>query len=73
MADPFKMVILIMLILGGVKVAKMYYRDRQESRATPQLDESVARQIQSLEERVKVLEAIVTDKRHDLRREIDSL
>jgi hypothetical protein len=68
------MVILIVLIAGAVKVARMYYRDRQEARgATPQIDENIASQIHALEERVRVLETIVTDKRHDLRREIDSL
>lgn len=73
MGDPFRMVILIVLIAGAVKVAKMYYRDRQESRAAPEFDNTVTRKIDELEERVRVLEAIVTDKRHDLRREIDSL
>ncbi|RZV45921.1 MAG: hypothetical protein EX258_10170 [Sphingomonadaceae bacterium] len=73
MADPFRMVILIVLIAGAVKVANMYFRDRRENRAVPEIDESVTRQIHELEERVRVLETIVTDKRHDLRREIDSL
>ena len=73
MADPFKMVIAIVLIVCAVKVARMYFRDQHERRARPEVDDTVARQIESLEERVRVLETIVTDKRYDLKRQIDRL
>ncbi|MFK8015468.1 MAG: hypothetical protein AB8G17_08500 [Gammaproteobacteria bacterium] len=73
MADPFKMVIFIVLIGGIVQIAKYIRDDRERLRAAREPDEGTTRQIVALEERIKVLEAIVTDDRTQLRREIDSL
>ena len=73
MADPFKMVIAIVALTVAVKIAKLYFEDRRRQLQKPEPDESTVRKIVALEERIKVLEAIVTDDRTQLRREIDSL
>ncbi len=73
MADPFKMVIMIVLIVGMVRIAKLYYGDKARRQEEPESNDVVNHKIRALEERVKVLETIVTDERHQLRREIDSL
>lgn len=73
MADPFKMVIMIVLIGGMVSIAKLYYGDKARRRDEPEANDVVNHKIRALEERVKVLETIVTDERQQLRREIDGL
>lgn len=74
MADPFKMVVAIVAIYAAVSFAKMMYRDKQLSREVDdQADSNVTQQIAALEERIRVLETIVTDDRHALKREIDRL
>lgn len=73
MAEPFRMIIFVVLIGGIVQIAKYIRDDRERARAERAPDERTTRQIVALEERVKVLEAIVTDDRTQLRREIDSL
>ncbi|MFK7887764.1 MAG: hypothetical protein AB8G16_12970 [Gammaproteobacteria bacterium] len=74
MADPFKMVIAIVAIYAAVSFAKMMYRDKELSRSdTGQADDHVVQKIAALEERIRVLETIVTDDRHALKREIDQL
>ena len=72
--NPFEMVLGIVLIAGIVSIVK--YRSearhaaRQERNGHASLDE---RRIAALEERVRVLESIVTDRRTDLKREIERL
>jgi hypothetical protein len=74
MADPFKMVIAIVAIAAAVSYAKMVYRDKQLARdSANQTDDRVDEKIAALEERIRVLETIVTDKSHALKREIDRL
>lgn len=73
MRDPFFMVVAIVFIVGAVSVAKAYLKSRHMREENTGPDEFTQRQIEQLEERVRVLETIVTDKKHDLRREIDSL
>jgi len=75
MADPFKMVIFIVAIYAAVSFAKMMYRDKQLSRegTGEAADDQVTQKIAALEERIRVLETIVTDDRHALKREIDQL
>jgi hypothetical protein len=73
MNNPFTMIIAVVLIGGMVEIARLYYKNRRLEREVPQPDELTQRKIAQLEERVRVLETIVTDKRHDLRSEIDRL
>jgi cell division protein FtsB len=51
------------------KYLKMKHKEKQHD---PELEESLAR-IELLEERIRVLERIVTESKHDLGREIDNL
>jgi cell division protein FtsB len=51
------------------KYLKMNHEKRQHD---PELDESL-KKIEMLEERIRVLERIVTESKHDLGREIDRL
>ena len=73
MNNPFTMIIAVVLIGGMVEIARLYYKNRRLEREVPQPDELTQRKIAQLEERIRVLETIVTDKRHDLRSEIDRL
>ncbi|MDH4047478.1 MAG: hypothetical protein OEW68_01265 [Gammaproteobacteria bacterium] len=47
-------------------------RRRKKSEVDPELEESLEK-IDQLEERIRVLERIITENRYDLKREIDSL
>lgn len=73
MNNPFTMIIIVVIVGGLVEMVRLYYKNRRLEREKPQPDELTQRKIAQLEERVRVLETIVTDKRHDLRREIDGL
>jgi hypothetical protein len=67
------MVVMIVAIVMCAKVMQAYLR---RGDATPKRDEELEEtlaKIDTLEERIKVLERIITESRFDLRREIDSL
>ena len=73
---PFEMVVLIVAISVGAGVYQTYLKTRANSAAdqTTQADVSEMRdEIGKLKERVRVLEAIVTDKDHVLAEEIRKL
>lgn len=73
MNNPFSMIIIAVIVFGFVEVVRLYYKNRRLEREKPQPDQLTQRKIAQLEERVRVLETIVTDRRHDLKREIDGL
>jgi hypothetical protein len=73
---PFEMVVFIVAIAVGAGVYKTYLTTKANSRAdeTTQADVTAMRdEIGKLKERVRVLEAIVTDKDHVLAEEIRKL
>lgn len=84
--DPFKMVVFIVLIVSIAGVLKSYF-DRGDKGTSFMselgLDESWGgdptevgkhiKKIDELEQRIQVLERIVTTKNYDLKREIDDL
>ncbi|WP_353256007.1 hypothetical protein [Hyphomonas sp.] len=73
---PFEMVVLIVAISVGAGVYQTYLKTRANSAAdqTTQTDVSEMRdEIGKLKERVRVLEAIVTDKDRTLAEEIRKL
>lgn len=73
---PFEMVVLIVAISVGAGVYQTYLKTRANSAAdqTTQADVSEMRgEIGKLKERVRVLEAIVTDKDRTLAEEIRKL
>ncbi len=67
--------LLIVAIIFGTKVAGDYFRARAKEREVkrPAETDDMLRQIATLEERVRVLEQIVTDPRESLSRKISNL
>jgi len=69
--QAFVLWIIIIVMLCGV--AQTYLKRRYKSPPIdPGMDEAAAK-IAQLEERVRVLERIITENKYDLKREIDSL
>ncbi len=67
------MIIMIVGIVMCANVIKTYLRRRNvEPETNEELEETLAK-IDTLEERIQVLERIITENRFDLKREIDSL
>ena len=66
-------VVCIVAIVFTAQTIQKYLKMTNEKKANdPELEESLAH-IQQLEERIKVLERIVTENRFDVGREIDNL
>ncbi len=71
--NPFEFVIAIIVIVFGYKLVTM--RMQQKHMRRPDDPDRIAWQqrLDQLEERVKVLERIVTDDKYDLKRQIEAL
>ncbi len=69
----FEMIVIIVVasLLANLAREWLKTREKPEVDLSP-LEERLAR-VETLEERVKVLEAIVTDKGYDLKKEIENL
>ena len=65
-------VVLIVAIVMCADTVQKIYKMRHEKKKTDDTDDELVR-LDQLEERIRVLERIVTEDRHDLRREISSL
>ena len=72
--NVFEMVIVIVIIGCATGIIKEILKRRERSYSTSQehLDDALDR-IDDLEERVRVLERVVTDDRYELNRQIDDL
>ncbi|NIV17582.1 MAG: hypothetical protein GWN47_04050 [Woeseiaceae bacterium] len=71
--NVFTFVVCIVAIVMGAETIQKIYRMRHEKR-TGDAEPSESREyLDALEERIKVLERIVTESKSDLRREIDRL
>ena len=71
--NSLSFVVCIVAIVFGCRVIIEYLRTKRDSAATGiDVDETLA-QIEALEERIRVLERIVTESKFDLKREIDGL
>ncbi len=69
-----EMVLGIVLITGIASVFKHYFDLKQERlRAATEVGSEEMARLEALEERVRVLESIVTDKSYSLKREIENL
>ncbi len=73
MIAVFEMVAIIVVASLLAGLMREWIRNKQAPDVDLEPIESRIDQLESLEERIKVLEAIVTDKGYDLKREIDSL
>ena len=69
--NPFEFVLLLVLIITVASLIK--HRDRRRAAAGQELAELEARlnRLQELEQRVQVLEKIVTDRNYDLKRQFE--
>jgi len=70
--NPFEMVLGIVFFACITKVIISIFGSRKPARDDRELDQRL-RRVEALEERVRVLEKIVTDGRYDLKREFDEL
>jgi len=63
---------IVAVVMVADTIQKYLKMKNQEKESDPELEETLA-QIEKLEERIRVLERIVTEDKVDLRREIDRL
>lgn len=71
--NPFEFVIAIIAIVFGYKLISQRMQHKHTHRA-PDTEQVVWQQrLDQLEERIKVLERIVTDDKYDLKRQIEEL
>ncbi|MBT8103820.1 MAG: hypothetical protein KJO95_12675 [Gammaproteobacteria bacterium] len=69
----FYVVCIVAIVFTALTIQKYLVLKNEERRAQdPELEETLE-QIERLEERIKVLERIVTENKHDLSREIGNL
>jgi len=69
--NPLDLAAFIVLVVCVTKVLTSIFR-RKQAEPDPELVERL-RRVERLEERVRVLEKIVTDGRYDLKRQLDEL
>ena len=68
----FYVVCIVAIVFAADTYQKYMKMKHKESRQDPELDEALAR-VEQLEERIRVLERIVTENKYDLGREIEKL
>jgi cell division protein FtsB len=72
MNTMFYVVCIVAVVFAADSYNKYLKMKQQTKQNDPELDESL-KKIEMLEERIRVLERIVTESKHDLGREIDRL
>jgi cell division protein FtsB len=72
MSTLFYVVCIVAIVFTADTIQKYMKMKNSEKKSDPELEETLAH-IEKLEERIRVLERIVTESRHDLRKEIDRL
>lgn len=73
MNNVFTFVLLLVAIVSFAKIVQSYIERKQEKDTSGEDIEGTLARIDALEERIRVLERIITENRYDLKREIDSL
>jgi len=73
MNSAFTFVIAIIAIVMVARIAEIWLKQRKQENTAEGEAEDMAVRIGELEERIRVLERIVTEKPYDLKREIDRL
>jgi uncharacterized protein YlxW (UPF0749 family) len=75
--NPFEFVIAIIVLAFLFDAVKSYFKSKEARRETERRDESEAEQyaerLRQLEERIRVLERIVTDEQFDLKQRFRNL
>ena len=71
--SPLTMVVWIVGIVMVAQVIDSYLKAKAKASASNTLGDEALSRIDDLEERIRVLERIVTENRHDLKREINEL
>jgi high-affinity nickel permease len=72
MSNLFWIVCIVAIVVAAETWNKYMKMKQKEKEHDPELEDSLAK-IDMLEERIRVLERIVTENKHDLGREIDNL
>ena len=72
MSTLFYVVLIVAVVMTADTIQKIYKMRHAEKQQGDKTDEELVR-LDQLEERIRVLERIVTEDKHDLRREINSL
>ncbi len=72
MSTMFYVVCIVAVVFAADSYQKYLKMKHEKSKNDPEVEESL-KKIAMLEERIRVLERIVTENKHDLGREIDSL
>ena len=70
--DVFTFVIIVVIIGCGTGVLTEYFKTKRKSEEFA-TDDGLLDELDSLRQRVEVLEAIVTDEKYNLKKEIDQL
>ena len=71
--NPFTFVIVLVTVVLCARLIQSYLENRgNDSRSDDELERTIAK-MDVLEERIQVLERIITENRFDLKREIDGL
>ena len=65
-------VLIVAIVMTANTIQKMYKVRHEEKQSDEKTDDELAR-LDQLEERIRVLERIVTEDKHDLRQEINRL
>jgi len=68
----FYVVLIVAVVMTADTIQKVYKMRHEKKDNDQQTDDELAR-LDQLEERIRVLERIVTEDKHDLRREINGL
>lgn len=72
MSTLFYVVLIVAVVVTADTIQKIYKMRHEQKRDDSGADEELER-LSQLEERIRVLERIVTEDKHDLRREINRL
>ena len=72
MSTLFYVVCIVAIVFTADTIQKYLKAKQQDKASDPKLEETLA-EIERLEDRIRVLERIVTEDKVDLRREIDKL
>lgn len=72
MSNLFYVVCIVAIVMAASTYQRYLASENKKKEHDPELEESLAK-IESLEERIRVLERIVTESKHDLGSEIDNL